>query len=282
MMLVRNEDWCLGLSARVALMWCDRLVILLHACTDDSADIVHALDAEYPGRIAIMKVVDPTWNEMQHRQMMLVRARAWDPVDPFLAIVDADEVMTANVVDTIKGSLQRAANHGQMVCLPGYNLRGCDRFHINGLWSDRWFDVAFVDRPGVLGWTGDKFHSRCPDGVNGRWRVIGQGAGGVLHLWGASERRLRAKHRLYRITERIRWSAKPVAQIERMYSMATKGIPPHDTPLNWRFSPIPDGWRYPELEALYLRPDDVPWQEAECDRLLAEHGRQMFVGLDLS
>ena len=28
-MPVRNEDWCLDLTARAALMWCDELVISL-------------------------------------------------------------------------------------------------------------------------------------------------------------------------------------------------------------------------------------------------------------
>ena len=33
LMAARNEQWCLGLSARAALMWLDELVILDHAST---------------------------------------------------------------------------------------------------------------------------------------------------------------------------------------------------------------------------------------------------------
>ena len=39
-MPLRNEAWIVGLSARVALKWCDGLVCLLHASTDGTADII--------------------------------------------------------------------------------------------------------------------------------------------------------------------------------------------------------------------------------------------------
>lgn len=31
---VRNEAWCLGLTLRAVLMWCDEVIVLLHCCTD--------------------------------------------------------------------------------------------------------------------------------------------------------------------------------------------------------------------------------------------------------
>jgi glycosyltransferase involved in cell wall biosynthesis len=45
-MPVRNEAWCLGLTARAALMWCDELVILDHASTDRTAEIASEIAGE--------------------------------------------------------------------------------------------------------------------------------------------------------------------------------------------------------------------------------------------
>ena len=68
-MPVRNEAWVLGLSARVALKWCDELVILCHACSDRSAEIAHEVQAEYGARrVLVVSTPTQTWEEMKQRQ----------------------------------------------------------------------------------------------------------------------------------------------------------------------------------------------------------------------
>jgi hypothetical protein len=52
------------------------------------------------------------------------------------------------------------------------------------------------------------------------WRAVGQGKGGIMHLWGLNERRLIAKHAAYKMTETLRWPNKPRSEIDRMYSLA--------------------------------------------------------------
>ena len=63
LMPCRNEDWIIGLSARAALMWCDHLVVLDHASTDDTQAIIYDLMGEYPGRI-IYERVEGEWLEI--------------------------------------------------------------------------------------------------------------------------------------------------------------------------------------------------------------------------
>ncbi len=281
LMLCRNEDWILGLSARAALLWCYRLVILLHACEDDSKAIVQELQREQPGRIELIEIADPKWDEMKHRQIMLDCGRLAGAST--FAMIDADEVLTANIASPrFARHIENTASPSKIVALPGYNLRDGFRYHLNGVWGQRWFSLAFQDRPGI-GWQGDTFHSREPKPwFGGTERMYRQGDGGILHFWGFSERRLRAKHRAYKILEALRWPAKPVAEIENMYSLALRGSGVHDNPSTWRFAEVPAAWRYPEWERKYLHPDTVPWQEAWCERMIAEHGAARFAGLDLS
>ena len=87
-MPVRNEAWVVGLSARVALMWCDELVILNHHSTDSTVEIIAELQRAEPGRVHLISTPDAQWNEMQHREMMLDLARGKGATH--IAIVDAE------------------------------------------------------------------------------------------------------------------------------------------------------------------------------------------------
>jgi len=282
-MPVRNEAWCLGLSARVALSWCDELICFMHGCSaDDSGSIIDEVMDEYDGRVHVWVEHYPEWNEMAHRQKLLEVARERSATH--ISIVDADEILTGNMLPGAAG-FATTMPRGHILQLPGYNLRGgIDRYHSSGIWGKRWFSVAFADDP-RLHWGGDKFHAREPAGMPFReYRPISQGQGGILHLWGASERRLKAKHALYKITERLRWPDKPVHDIDNLYSMAIYGRPnvPGDNPQSWKFAEVPAAWWEPYAKWMqYLDIDAEPWQESECKRQVAHHGAAMFHGLDL-
>jgi hypothetical protein len=141
--------------------------------------------------------------------------------------------------------------------------------------------VAFKDSPG-LHWAGDTFHRREPQGNRLQsFCPIAQGEGGVMHLWGASERRLLAKHALYKCVERLRWPEKSVRDIDFQYSQCVKGGL-RENPRDWTFADVPESWWKPYEHLMkYLDVDAEPWQEAEVRRLVAEHGRETFAGLDL-
>lgn len=293
---VRNEDWVLGLSARVALQWCDVLVVGLHSCTDRSEKIALEIARQpgiHPDRVRLT-YFHGDWDEMRHRQEMLCWAREQLKAT-HIAMIDADEVLTANLLGNAQTSFIRThvgnLAPGQMLELPGYNLRGSlDRYHSNGVWGQRWFSVAFKDTPEAH-WAGDKFHSRNPAGVKWQsWRPIKQGEGGVMHLWGVSERRLRAKHALYKVTERLRWPAKSTVEINRMYNLWRSKDDelisyPKQWPNDWEYAHTAiEWWQHLGIvgrEQYYLDVDAEPWQEAEVRRLVQEHGKETFAGLDL-
>ena len=275
---IRNESWVCGLSLRAALMYCDAAVVLLHACTDDSAAIVSNVAAEHPGRVTVLVDDSDVWAEMPQRQRMLEAAR--DNGATHIGIIDADEVLTGNLLPIIRGLIEKMYPM-RVMQLPGYNLRGgLEKYHANGIWVQRWFSTAFKDDPS-LGWSGDRFHHREPMGGASLCRYGTQHNGGVMHLWGASERRLVARHRAYKLTEALRWPTKPIADIDRMYSLAIHGQP-HDRPQDWHYMSVPDAWWEPYARfAQYLDLDAEPWQESYCERLIAEHGEERFKGLDL-
>ena len=100
-------------------------------------------------------------------------------------------------------------------------------------------------------------------------------------MWGASEARLLAKHALYKVTERLRWPQKDVREIDRYYSMCVNGATEREAG-GWTFETAPASWWTSYAHWLkYLDVEAKPWQAAEVRRLIAEHGRDMFAGLDL-
>jgi hypothetical protein len=283
MMPLRNEAWIAGLSIRVALQWCDEVVALNHSSTDQTAEICHLIGKEYYERFRVWETSEGNWPEMAHRQALLQHARERGATH--VAIVDADEILTGNLLPTIRQAIE-AMPRGYCLQLPGYNLReGIDKYHSNGVWGNRWFSVAFAD-DARLHWAGERFHHREPMGAKLLpYRPIAHGEGGVMHLWASSLRRLHEKHRLYRVTEALQFPEKSRAEIEHMYSLAERGDPSnaaYGTPGTWTYRDVPPEWwaTYKPLMQ-YLDVGAYPWQRAEVERLIAEHGRERFSGLTL-
>ena len=289
LMPVRNESWVCGLTIRAALMWVDKLVILLHDCEDETISIVESIIRENDrGRIIVIHEGNPEWAEMPQREMMLEAARRNGATH--LAVADVDELISGNLLPLMRQHVEEL-QLGQLLQTPLYNVRGSlTRYHANGVWGNRWVSVAFRDAPSIS-WAahGDTFHRREPIGSGWRdpHKPIDQGQGGVLHLWGLSERMLIAKHRAYRISERLRWPYRPAVLIERLYSLSTHGDPNNPvfgTPETWTYATTPASW-WSEYERRgwmkHLDINAVPWQEKWADEMIAKYGREKFAGLSV-
>jgi len=278
LMIVRNEEWCLEVALRSALTWCDYVCVLLHRCTDRSGDIVKRLFDEGL-HVRWMSTDDTQWNEMTHRQQLLEDARRLVSIESgqnptHFAMIDADEILAAPLVPKIREAIEALPDLA-VLQVPWIILRGSlMRYHANGLWGHRWVSCAFKDSP-ALEWKGDRFHHREPFGIKRALRWSSHEEGGLFHLWGVSERRLRAKHALYKMTEVLRWPSKPVHQIDSYYDLwkAKQGEV-------WNFENVP-AWWWQGSPVHLIDEFGLPWQEAEILRLYGEHGTARFQGLDL-
>lgn len=282
LMPVRNEDWVVGLSARAVLRWVDHLVVLDHASTDRTSAILAAVADEYPGRVTVLVEGSPVWEEMRHRQRMLETARELGATH--IAMVDADEVLTANLLRTIRGLIERMSAQVTMqlrwLCLRGsiYSVM------TTGIWGSASACMAFEDGPECYWSSADRagydFHHRQPMGRP--WMGYTPSptlSGGLLHLQFVGARRLMAKQALYKMTEAVRWPGRePAGAINMRYDHAVygaQGVSVAGTPAAW-WAGYVDLRRY-----LSLCEDEAPWQETECRRLWQEHGPAHFEGLDL-
>jgi glycosyl transferase family 2 len=292
-MPVRNEDWCLGLTARAALMWCDELVVWLHACTDGSRKIISQIQHEYKPRVIVGEDQTSIWREMAHRKAMLEWARLRGATH--IAMVDADEILTGNLLPRIRDIIELHCERG-ILNLPWLALARDPMRYINGpsYWGERQnVTTAFKDRSDYY-WAardGYDFHQRPPMSKEPNQFVqpLKQADGGLMHLQFLSERRLRAKQALYQMTEVLRWPGRTTARnLAEIYGRAVYDSNPAARGVTT--ARVPDEWWAPYLAmapAWRALVDDKfqdrrePWQETEVRRLLAEHGREKFAGLDL-
>ncbi len=293
LMPCRTESWCLGMTLRAALMWMDEIVVLDHCSTDDSREIILEVGNETK-RVVFNRDDNPVWREMAHRQQMLEMARTLKATH--IACVDADEILSANLLPHIR-SMFEALPKGRILQIPWLCLRGgLDRVHISGPWADgQNVTTGFVDSP-ELYWSsagrgGYDFHNRAPMGrqvvpylPHGNYTGAGRNAG-LIHLQFVSDRRLRAKQALYKMTELLRWPGRePVSMIDQRYNLAVYGAySGPDANMDQTLGPaLQEPWwgAYKDLMQ-YFHPDAEPWQEREVKRLIQEHGRERFQGLDL-
>lgn len=276
---VRNEQWVLEASLPAALELVDEVVVLDHNSTDATPDIVAQCARDFPGRVHAVGWDGSTWNETAIRQRTLDEARARGATHLF--VLDADEILTANTVQTVRTAIGSLAP-GECLELPWLAMwRSLDAFrHDDSVWSSNYHVFAFADAPRVRYAAlddGYDLHMRAPRGlVRPPVRPITSPLdGGLMHLQFAHRRRLIAKHAWYKMTERVRFPHKPVAEIDAMYNQAMdeSGL---------RTAPVPATWWAP-YAGLRARIDlgDTPWHERAAMDLWRAHGGDCFAGLEL-
>ncbi len=271
-MPARNEAWVIGFSARAVLKWANALVVLNHASTDATAETVAKVADEYPGRVAMLTENSPDWNEADIRQRLLNHGRKLGGTH--FALVDADEVLTANFIPLI-GSIASSLRPGMCLRLPWFCLwRSLDQYRDDDSPFGRAYapclfanssDLSF--RPNADGY---QIHTRAPAGC--AIHDLMPRDGGLMHLQHAVWRRVVAKQALYRMTELLRWD-KPVKEINRRYGPTTDeiGMWLSDVPPLW--------WQGYDRSGIDLAAE--PWQEAEVRRLLEQYRSERFEGLEL-
>lgn len=258
----RNEQWVLGASVAAALQWCDCVVVMDHAGEPAATAFIDDLYTRHRGRFDWFREGDPTWREAAYRQKLLDVAKAHGATH--VALIDADEILTANAVPLIRDEVAEL-KVGQVLRIPWLMLWGSlDRVRAgdSSVWSNATVPMAFpVDG---VSWQvgGYDIHTRCPPGLAPRVAWADRNKG-LMHLQHVSRRRLHAKQRLYRLTEKQRWGTDD-ATLERRYGPATDET-------GMRLEGVMQGW-WSGIDRDQITPDDAPWQEAELESILRTTG----------
>lgn len=277
LMTVRNEEWILPFSLRAALMWVDEVVLVDHQSIDSTPEIIEWARREWPGRIHDRRIMDPEWNEMDHRQHSLELGRSVGGTH--FAVIDADEALTSNIRDAYRECLLGLDKGKVLLCPMVPVWRSPTTYRVDPcVWTRAWPMVGFADSPRMCWRTksGYQFHHRTPYNHDGYVNFGQHGCGGMLHYQFADYRRLQVKHAWYKMMERVKYPDKSVEKIEAQYSVALDetGLKLDRIPPDWLLDYVP----YCQTEVLMgLR----SWHYDECERMWAERGPAYFAGLNL-
>lgn len=272
----RNEDWILGFSVRSALMWMDELIVMDHASTDRTAEILKKIQAEVGPRLTVLNQPDTLWMQYEYRQTMLGFARERGATH--IAFLDADEALTANLLPEIRTYVD-ALKPTECLTLPVPCMWRSPLKYRTGefRYAHDKLTVAFADELAVR-WAaknGYQHDQRQPYGLKGYVHVP-VASGGVMHFQWADWRRAKAKHALYQMNHMIRWPERQTAhEISELHAgvIDESGLELATAPAQWFNC-------YQHLLP-FLKMNVVPWQEAECKRLWELYGPEKFEGLNL-
>jgi hypothetical protein len=279
--LAYNDEWCIGLSARALLRFCDVLLVGLHRSTDRTAEILAEVAAEVGSdRVRVVEqddVVPRVEYPIEQSGGTLRRDHlgnvAREMGATHVLVIDDDEVLTANVATGFRDLLAAVG----IVYLPWISVWD-DPDAYRTTWRQM-LPFAFPVDAGTSWY--ESAHGRFPVAVAAAPYPpaphVPWDAGGAMHLQYLSRRRLAAKRLMYRLYERIVFPTLPADVINARFNESI--VPP--TPAE--MAPIPPAWwaGLEDLRARHLHPETPPWHEEECRRIVRERGPGVLDGLEL-
>lgn len=268
LMLVKNDDWVLGLSLRAALKWCDAVVVMDAKTTDNSKDIIAKIKEESPEKVFLMtEAQDSKASNSDLMEVLLHRARSEEATH--ISILHPNEVLTSNILRIKEDALK--LREGEMLSLPAfYCWKSINQYRSDkSIWSNVLLPVAFKDSHAVS-WKGASDKERPPRGP--QWNIvspISTDIGGILNLENANWKMARAKYFVLEMREILRrppW--KHVAEVNRAHPLDETGI---------KLSRVPDEW-YKEFsehtKSVFI--GNRSSYEDEITAIIGAHGHERF------
>jgi glycosyltransferase involved in cell wall biosynthesis len=202
---VRNERDALERFLRCAGEWADHIVVLDQCSTDGSRDL-----AARDPKVRLIVNDDPAYDEAA-RQRRLLQAAREIPGRRLVMALDADEALTANVLESAEWQMALTAEAGTVLRLRWANLLpGCDRAWI----PPEPIAFGFIDDGREH--RGPAIHStRIPAGDDQPSLVLQDVR--VLHYQYAAWNRMKSKQRWYQCWERLHHPRKRPIQLYRQY-----------------------------------------------------------------
>lgn len=257
--ICRNSSWSIRAVVEHALQYCDEAVVLVHASTDGTIDILRTMG----DRVHILGASDGSWNEMEHRQMTLDCGR--DDGGTHFLILDDDEMMAQHLVPRARERIAALAP-GELMRMPMPNLwRSTDQYRSDPAspFTRCVKSVAFADSPELHWKASDGYQHHHTHPFNCRpllWAP--DGPAGWLHFQHANWDRLITKQYWYMCMELCRYG---VVKANYRGTMDETGI---------AFSPVPPEWKSPLWDDIDLKA--TPWQVADIKRMVDAKGLQFF------
>ncbi len=202
---VKNERWILERFLKCASLWADHIVIADHMSDDGSREIAR----RFP-KVLLVDNPSPAFDQGE-RHRMLIEAARLIPGPRLLIAMDADEMLTANFLDSPEWKTVLQAPAGTVIRF----LLAVVRADLATYWLvPAPFLFGFMDDGSD--YVGREIHSpRIP--LPSRAPTITLNEIKFLHYVGADAERWDSKHRWYQCWERVHHPERRAVSIYRQY-----------------------------------------------------------------
>lgn len=263
---VKDEAWVLDTFLSATTSWADEVIIADQQSTDGSLDIARRYD-----RVRVIENDSQEYDE-GYRQRLLLREARKVPAPRIIFALDADEVLSANVLDT--DFLERVRR-----LPPGSGIRmrwphvfpGLERAFV----PPDFTYFGFVDDGSSH--TGHKLHSKRLPVRRGAPQLTTEELV-VLHLSTLAWERSMAKMRWYQCWERLNLSDKRPVQLYRQYH-------PFDGAFSRNIHPVNRAWFKAYAQYDITIPTQFLASAARLDEdvlgWILKHGPRHFAKLDI-
>lgn len=271
---VKNEAWILRPFLECASLWADNIIIADQSSTDGSRELAQT----FP-KVTVINNPSHTYCEVE-RQRLLIEAARHLPGPCLLMALDADEIMSANILDEPEWIAAMEMPTGTVLELAKVDLWSSpERYYLHSA-EDRqaWLPFGYLDDGTPH--TGAVIHTaRLPERSDApRFRLHNVV---LLHFSRCNKLRSESKDRWYRCFERVTFPRKPIVTIHRLYDWYER--------LEERFviRPSPAMWfsKYTEvgsaLRDLGCETTTTFWWDWDILRMFRQHGTEPFRLLDI-
>jgi glycosyltransferase involved in cell wall biosynthesis len=263
---VKNEAWILDRFLQCATVWADHIIIADQQSTDGSREI-----ASHYSKVRLIDNPTLEFNEPE-RQRLLIAAAREIPGSKVLIGLDADEILTANVIYELEWQRVLRSQPGTLLTFQKVALKP----DLSSYWVELDRDYfGFVDDGSPH--MGKKIHSpRVPVPVEAP--TLHLKAIKILHYQYTDWRRMESKQRWYQCWERLHQTELRPVQVYRQYhhmyhQMAKTSVM---VPLEWL-----NGYQQRGIDMTRVFKDRQFWWDRAVVDLLAKYGASTFRRCDI-
>lgn len=269
---VRNEAWILTTFLECASLWADHIIIADQLSEDGSRELA----AAYP-KVTVIDNPRAEFSEVERQRLLIAAARRF-PAPRLLMAIDADEIVSANILDSPEWKAALSLPPGTVLEFAKVELYGSTEQYFLHSVKDKnsWIPFGYVDDGAEH--EGSILHTcRIPERArSARFRLNDVA---VLHFARFNLLRAESKDRWYRCFERLSFPEKNILTIHRLYDFYERL---KDT---FNIRATHPAWfaNYREAGINFNLSEShtVFWWDWEILRLFKKHGTAPFRHLDI-
>jgi Glycosyl transferase family 2 len=269
---IRDEAWILKRFLECTSLWADHIIIADQHSDDDSRAVAQA----FP-KVTVIENPNREFSEVA-RQKLLIEAARRIPGPRLLMALDADELMSANILDSAEWQTALQARPGTVLCFSKVDLFNSPAYYFLHSAKDRaaWLPFGYVDDGAEH--EGEVIHTtRVPSRPRSPSLRLNEVV--LLHYNQCNLPRMESKDRWYRCFARVNTPEQNVVEIHRLHDWYDRLRP------KFEIRPTPEEWfgnyRREGIELSGIAVEPFFWSDWEVLRMFKQYGADAFRSVDI-